>query len=119
MKIGFRRKNTMKKFTITSQQDLENLKKRSFECDVLIFKHSTRCNISADALTHMEAAWKKDEIPFYYLDLLSYREISDKIEADFGVRHQSPQVLLIRKGACIYHESHWRIDAKKIEEITS
>jgi bacillithiol system protein YtxJ len=109
----------MKKLTITSNEDLENLKKRSYERDVLIFKHSTRCNISADALAHMESAWKKDDVPFYYLDLLSHRDISDKIEIDFGVRHQSPQVLLIRKGECIYNESHWRIDAKKIEEVIS
>ncbi len=43
---------------------------------------------------------------FYYLDLIRYRPISNKIAEDFHVHHESPQILLIKNGECIYEESH-------------
>jgi bacillithiol system protein YtxJ len=46
---------------------------------------------------------------FYFLDLIAYRAISDKIAEDFDVWHESPQVLVIRNGKCIYEESHLSI----------
>ncbi len=52
----------------------------------------------------------------YYLDLLNHRNISDQIALDFGIPHQSPQVLLIKNGKCIYHQSHSGISADKILE---
>ena len=47
-----------------------------------------------------------DGIDFYYLDLIKHRNISNKIAEDFNVTHQSPQVLVINNGKCIYDESH-------------
>jgi len=46
------------------------------------------------------------EIDFYFLDLIKYRPISNKIAKDFKVYHQSPQILVIKNGECMYHESH-------------
>src|SRR4051812_14020907 len=74
---------------------------------VLIFKHSTRCSISSMALNRMESRWKDDEkIKPYFLDLLEHRDISNEIASVFNVEHASPQVLLIKNGKCIYHNSH-------------
>lgn len=75
---------------------------------VLIFKHSTRCSISGMAYNRFTRNWNEnsEEFPVYYLDLLRYREISDEISRRFGVKHESPQVLLIKNGVCVYHESH-------------
>ena len=56
------------------------------------------------------------ELPAYYLDLRSYREISNKIAAYFNVEHQSPQIILIKNGRCIYHTSHNNISSEKIGE---
>ena len=42
----------------------------------------------------------------FLLDILNYREISSKIESDFKVIHESPQVLIIQNGVCIYNASH-------------
>lgn len=78
----------------------------------LIFKHSTRCIISKMALKNFESNFLlHDVINAYYLDLISYRNISNKIAEVFAVEHQSPQVLLIKNGKVIYHESHEGIDA--------
>ena len=53
---------------------------------------------------------------FYLLDLIKYRSLSNKIASDFGIEHQSPQVLVIDKGKCIYNESHSGIVFDEIEE---
>jgi bacillithiol system protein YtxJ len=79
---------------------------------VLIFKHSTRCSISSTALDRIERSWKDEEVKKtapYYLDLIQFRTISGAIESTFGVEHQSPQVLLIKNGRCVYHASHYDI----------
>ena len=43
---------------------------------------------------------------FHFLDLIAHRRLSDKIAAEFLVEHESPQVLLIKNGECVYDESH-------------
>ena len=79
---------------------------------MVVFKHSTRCSISAMALNRMERdydAEKLPNIPVYYLDLIAHRDVSNAIAETFGVMHQSPQVLLIKDGQSVYDESHMGI----------
>lgn len=78
---------------------------------VLIFKHSTRCSISSTALHRLERNWRPEDAAHavWYLDLLRYRPISDAIAERYGVRHESPQVLVIREGRCVYDASHTAI----------
>ncbi len=54
-------------------------------------------------------------IDFYFLDIINYRNISNKIARDFQVHHESPQVLIISNGTCIYNESHSGIDMEDIK----
>jgi len=88
--------------------DLENITKESFNQPVLIFKHSTRCSISSMIRSRLESSWDQDalDIEPYSLDLISFRGVSNEIEKQFQVRHQSPQILLIHEGICIFHGSH-------------
>lgn len=93
--------------------DLETAVSKSFNAEnrfIFIFKHSTRCSISRMALDRLERSLKANE-PAYYLDLLSYRELSNLISERFSVQHESPQVLIIKNGACILHASHNAITA--------
>ncbi|MFM1898099.1 MAG: hypothetical protein RL577_339 [Bacteroidota bacterium] len=53
--------------------------------------------------------------PFYYLDLIAHRDLSSSIADRTGVRHESPQVLIIDKGECCYHASHMEISVASIE----
>ncbi|GAB4331012.1 MAG: bacillithiol system redox-active protein YtxJ [Flammeovirgaceae bacterium] len=105
---------------LTTKNELEHLKKESTNHKILIFKHSTRCSISAMALDRLERNWKNDEmknIKPYYLDLLSYRDVSNQIAADFQVTHESPQVLIIENGKCIHHSSHSAISYDELKKI--
>ena len=79
-----------------------------------IFKHSTRCGISSGVLRQFERQENIDEVDFYYLDLLSYRSISDEIATRFGVLHQSPQLIVLKDGLVTTHGSHYDIMSVKI-----
>jgi bacillithiol system protein YtxJ len=48
--------------------------------------------------------------------LISFREISNKIAEQFKVHHESPQMLLIKNGECIYETSHGEISAEDLAE---
>lgn len=102
---------------LTDLQQLKQLTEASFQAPVLFFKHSTRCSISVMTLNRFQREWNNTNVSPYFLDLLNYREISNQIAILFEVEHQSPQVLLIKDGDCLYHASHNAIDAKKINEF--
>lgn len=102
---------------ISQLQEIKDLSKEQGISAVLLFKHSTRCSISSMALNRLETKWIDDaKIPAYYLDLLTYRDISNEIESLFSVEHASPQVLLIKNETCIYHNSHNGISTAAILE---
>jgi bacillithiol system protein YtxJ len=82
----------------------------------VIFKHSTRCSISSLAKNRLDRASNPEDMDFYFLDLISFRNLSDKTADLFMVNHESPQVLLIRNGECIYDESHMNISMDGIVE---
>ena len=101
---------------LTNEHQLEDLRKVSSQQPQLIFKHSTRCAVSTLAKNRLERSKIPTNLHFHFLDLIKYRAISNKIEEQFGVSHESPQVLLIRNGVCIYDESHSGISMEEIEE---
>ncbi len=100
---------------IGALKEIQALSKEQHINAVLLFKHSTRCSISSMALNRLETKWiDDDKIPTYYLDLLNHRDISNEIASLFNVEHASPQVLLIKDGKCVYHNSHNGISATEI-----
>jgi bacillithiol system protein YtxJ len=99
---------------LLEEAQLATIKDQSKQQPVVIFKHSTRCSISAMAKGRLERETAPAGVLFYYLDLLQYRPISNKIAEVFEVAHESPQVLLIQHAACVYHASHNAIDMDEI-----
>jgi len=104
---------------ITNESQLSDVKDLSKTKPQLIFKHSTRCSISSMAKYRLEKGVAPDKIDFYYLDLIKHRNISQKVAEEFDVSHESPQVLLIKNGECIYDESHSGITMNEIVEQSS
>ena len=94
---------------INTIEQLEQIKAASFSTPQVIFKHSTTCSISRMALDRFERAEPPENVDFHYLDLLNFRAISNEIADFFQVHHESPQVILIKGGECIYDESHYGI----------
>lgn len=112
----------MKWHHIESVHDIEHIKEASSEVPCLIFKHSTRCSISSLAQHRLQDDWTfdKETLRPYYLDLIQHRDISRHIADTFDVYHESPQVLLIKDGVCIYDASHLDIRVSELrEELTA
>ena len=101
---------------LTTETQLEQIIANSARKPQVIFKHSTRCSISAMAKNRLERNFQPAAIDFYFLDLLAHRPLSHQVAAVFKVPHESPQILLIKDGQCIYDESHSGISMEEITE---
>ena len=101
---------------LTNEEQLHQIKTNSNTKPQVIFKHSTRCSISSVAKNRLERSTQPGDMDFHFLDLIKYRTISNKIAEDFKVYHESPQILVIKNGECIYDESHSGIDMEEIIE---
>lgn len=100
--------------TLKSEDELFEIIEKSNAKPQVIFKHSTRCSISSMAKNRLEKKAFPDEADFYYLDLIAHRSLSNKIADEFNVMHESPQILIIKNGNCIYDESHGAITIDEI-----
>ena len=101
---------------LTSENQLKDIIASSYDRPQIIFKHSTRCSVSSIAFSRLKKSGHITNGDFFYLDLLSYRQLSNKIAELFRVPHESPQILLIKNGECIYEESHLGITADDLQE---
>ena len=99
---------------LESEEDLQNA--LSSDGKVALFKHSTRCSVSSMAKNRLETSWDKDlkYMPIYFLDLIRYRSVSNKIADDLGVNHASPQLIVIENYTVVYDASHHMIQTSEI-----
>lgn len=101
---------------LTSLHQVDEIWEKSFEKPQLYFKHSTRCSISSMALRRFEQSncQNNEQLDCHFLDLLSYREISNYIAEKSKVMHQSPQIIVVKNGEVILHDSHGMIDGNEV-----
>lgn len=91
---------------------LAQIQKKSATKTQVIFKHSTRCGISSMVMKQFVDLYNltENDLDLYYLDLLSFREVSNEVGYKFQVMHQSPQLLVIKNGTTVAHASHGAIN---------
>src|SRR5206468_8087324 len=99
---------------LTDEEQIKQMICKSQIKPQVIFKHSTRCSISAVALQRLQKFSQPIDIDFYFLDLIAHRNLSNRVAEMFKVRHESPQVLVIRDRECVYEESHLGISMDEI-----
>ena len=107
----------MKRVYIKTKEDLDTLNQMSLDSPQVIFKHSTRCSISAMALNRVESG--NLDIEIHVLDVISDRGLSNMVSDKFNVMHQSPQILIIYKGRSIFDTSHFEITSSTVERQLS
>ena len=96
---------------LNTTAQLDSIAKQSKTKTQLIFKHSTRCGISRMVMNQFVSAYDVDaNADLYYLDLLSYRDVSNEVGYKFQVMHQSPQLLVVKNGVVVAHASHGGIN---------
>ena len=82
----------------------------------LVFKHSPRCAISVDSLEEVEAhLGSRREGLLAILDVVKHRGLSQDLERQSGIRHESPQAILVRDGKIVWHASHFGITPAAID----
>lgn len=103
---------------LTSSMQIETLRKKSKTRPQVIFKHSTTCGISFMVLNMFEAncSITEGQMDFYFLDIRKYRDVSNEISDDFGVIHQSPQLLVVQNGEVVAHDSHGAISSMDLSQ---
>lgn len=103
----------LKWIQLTTEEQLKAAIESSSEKPILLFKHSTRCSISSMAFSGFQSRWSGDEadIDIYYLDLIQYRNVSNKIAELTNVVHQSPQVIVLKNNEVVYTATHTSISA--------
>lgn len=104
---------------LTSLEELEQALEESNHKPVMLFKHSIRCSISSMALNRIESQWdfSEEEIQPYYLDLITYRNVSDEIARTLNVFHASPQMIVLKGGKPILDASHNEIHVSLVKDI--
>lgn len=94
---------------INTEEDLAKALELSNQKKIAIFKHSTSCFISKTVLKNFEKeveAGNEENYTLFYLDLLAHRNLSNAIAEQLGIRHESPQLLVIENGKVVSHSSH-------------
>lgn len=104
--------------SLTSIDQLKDIKEASNSKPQLIFKHSTTCGISRMVLNMFKSSYSFEEgqMDLYFLDLLAHRDVSNGVASEFGVTHQSPQLLIIKNGEVVVHDSHGSISEINIHQ---
>ncbi|MEJ7709789.1 MAG: bacillithiol system redox-active protein YtxJ [Pyrinomonadaceae bacterium] len=100
---------------VTSVETLEQLAADSQSRPVVIFKHSTTCPISSAAYREMSQV--KDSVSMIIVQ--QSRGVSREVEARTGVRHESPQAIILRNGKAVWSASHYDITADGVERALS
>lgn len=98
-------------------EDIDGLLAASADTPVLLYKHSYSCGTSAYALDELMDLLSGDAPAAHYamVAVQTHREVSNAIAARLGVRHETPQVLLIRDGQVVWSASHFRVTAAAID----
>lgn len=96
---------------LESLTQLEEIETKSKATPQVIFKHSTTCGISRMVLNMFTSAYdlEANQMDFYFLDLHAHRAMSNAVAEKFQVMHQSPQLMIIKNGVVVAHDSHGAI----------
>lgn len=93
----------------------------SRERPVLLFKHSRTCGISCEAFEELHAhiAAHPDGAAYKLITVQSHRVVAEEVTSRLGIRHESPQAIVIRNGDVVWHGSHFRITADQLKQVLS
>ncbi|MFC5601841.1 bacillithiol system redox-active protein YtxJ [Sporosarcina koreensis] len=100
-----RRVHRMKE--IRSMEDWERVRDQSQNEPVFLMKHSATCPVSAAGYQVFEKY--ETDIPKYYLIVQRSRPLSNEVESELGIQHESPQLFLMKDGEAVWHASHYGI----------
>jgi bacillithiol system protein YtxJ len=105
--------------SVRSTDDVDSIIVASYHTPQILFKHSTRCFISSMVKNRFEDKWSYTEKEFtaHFLDIFSFRKVSNYVAERLSVHHESPQLIMIHNGETIFDASHHDIYAEELRTI--
>jgi bacillithiol system protein YtxJ len=97
---------------VSNNTELESLFTLSHERPVVLFKHSLTCPVSSAAYQEMSGLGGDVSL----IVVQRARDVSREVETLTGIRHESPQAIILRNGRAVWNVSHWRITRSAVEE---
>lgn len=108
---------------ITRDEELDAVFERSRDTPVFLFKHSLTCPISSRAKGELERFVESRagdaSVRFALIEIQNAQPVSNAVAQRTGVKHESPQVLLLNDGQVRWHTSHFQIRKDALEEALS
>lgn len=107
---------------LTKVEAWKRLLAESEHSPVMLIKHSTRCPISAEAYDAFMKHVQVEALPgvrYALVLVVEHRPVSNAVAEDTGVKHESPQVLLLKSGVPVWTTSHRQITAAALREQAS
>jgi bacillithiol system protein YtxJ len=97
--------------------ELDQLLSASADRPLLLFKHSYTCGISAEALDELldHVRERAARVHYAMVTVQTHRDVSNAIAKRLGVRHETPQALLVRNGQVVWSASHFRVTAAAVD----
>jgi bacillithiol system protein YtxJ len=89
---------------------------------VLLFKHSRYCGVSCEAMDELQSHidGRGDAgVSYKVITVQTHRNVSDAIAQRLGIRHETPQAILLRDGKAVWNASHFRITASQLDQVLS
>lgn len=105
--------------SLTSESEWDDARTASEDAPVIIFKHSNVCPVSAQAQGEMAQLAEDADLPVYRVVVQEHRSVSNAVEADLDVRHETPQVILLRDRRPVFDTSHFEVTADTIRDALS
>lgn len=105
---------------ITTIEEWDDIFEKSAERDQIILKHSTTCPVSTNALEEYEDYLQDTPNPNIDYTMVKVREsrpVSNKIEADLDVKHESPQIIYIKNKQKYWSATHWSVTKAHMKAV--
>ena len=102
-----------------TMEDFHQLLNNSQQKPVFLFKHSTRCGISASRWRVFQEFAAGDQAEFWRVLVIEDRATAQQVARESGVAHQSPQAILFHEGKAVWHASHYSITPAEMSAALS
>ena len=91
------------------EEQWQDLLDQSMNESVFLFKHSVRCGVSSMVLNRFEKQMRERNKKYYFLNILANRDLSNWIADELNIRHESPQLIVLKDAKVIAYDSHYNL----------
>lgn len=102
--------------SLTTETDWTDALSHSAEEPVVVFKHSSACSLSGRADEQIRMLEESIDLPIYKLVVQKNRSLSDKIAESLGIRHETPQAIILDDRAPMFDTSHFDVTVDTLRD---